>query len=77
MNFKEATDRLAGCVGHTDIAAALGVSTQLVRQARLAPEAQGYRTPPEGWHGTLIRLAEERVWHYRQLITSLRNGGET
>jgi hypothetical protein len=35
MNFREALDSLCEKVGHEDVAHALGVSVQAIRQARL------------------------------------------
>jgi len=72
MNFPEATDSLCEKVSHEDIAKALGVSVQAIRQARLKADADAFRAPPARWQARLIRIAEERVWHYRQLIESLR-----
>jgi hypothetical protein len=72
MDFREATDNLCVRTDHEDLAKALGVSLQTVRQARLGSEAAAHRSPPGDWKGTIIRLAEEKVWHYRQLIESLR-----
>ena len=71
MNFKEATDSLSSTIGHAALAEALGVSVASVRQARLRKEAKAYREPPSDWQDTVLRLAEERVWHYRKLIEIL------
>ncbi len=68
MDFREATDGLFARVDHEDLANELGVSVASIRQARLKPEAKARRTPPEDWQGAVIRLAEERVSHYRRLI---------
>jgi len=83
MTFREATDSLCDKVDHEDIARALGVSVQTIRQARLAAENAAHREEPADWENGLIRIAEERVWHYRQLIEKLReqksgtrNGGK-
>jgi len=73
MDFKEALDGLCAKVDHEDVAKALGVSVQTVRQARLRRDAKARRNPPEHWRQSAIRLAEERVWHYRRLIDSLRH----
>ena len=73
MDFKEALDGLCARVDHEDVARALGVSTQAVRQARLGPDAKARRHPPENWRQPAIRMAEERVWHFRQLIEELRS----
>jgi len=60
MNFKTATDRVAGCISHAEIAEAAGVSVQTIRQARLAPTAPGHRPPPVGWQAVLATLARQR-----------------
>jgi hypothetical protein len=73
MDFREATDSLCERIDHEDVARALGVSVQTIRQARLRPDADAHRTPPSEWKSRLIRLAEERVWHYRRLIDRLRS----
>jgi hypothetical protein len=73
MDFREATDSLCTKVDHTDLAKALGVSIQSVRQARLQPENEARRAPPREWEHTIIRLAEKQVWHYRKLIERLRH----
>lgn len=61
MDFKTATDRVAGCISHAEIAAAAGVSVQTVRQARLDPSAPGHRPPPAGWRGVLASLVRNRA----------------
>ena len=77
MDFREATDDLCEGISHEALAKALGVSVATVRQARLGAAAKAHRGPPREWQYALIRLAEERVWHYRNLIEQLRrtNGG--
>lgn len=60
MDFKTATDRVAGCISHADIAEAAGVSVQTIRQARLDPSAPGHRPPPADWRNVLAGLARER-----------------
>lgn len=60
MDFKSATDRVAGCISHAEIAEAAGVSVQTIRQARLDPSAAGHRPPPLGWEEVLARLARKR-----------------
>jgi hypothetical protein len=46
-------------------------ATRAVRY-RAAGDRLGGRSPPTNWKQTVIRLAEERVWHYRKLIEKLR-----
>ena len=60
MDFKTATDRVAGCITHAAIAEAAEVSIQTIRQARMDPGSASYRNPPDGWQGVLARLARER-----------------
>jgi hypothetical protein len=72
MDFRQATDGLCAKLDHDDVARALGVSLQTVRQARLQPGGNAHRSPPPGWRDTVIRLAEEKVGQYRRLIEQLR-----
>jgi len=72
MDFKEATDGLLDRVSHQELAESMGISVASVRQARLRPDANAYRNPPENWEDVVIRLAEKRVWHYRKLIERIR-----
>ena len=60
MDFKTATDRVAGCISHAEIAEAAGVSIQTIRQARMDPSSSSYRKPPAGWQAVLARLALHR-----------------
>lgn len=76
MHFKEATDRLFDYVNQSALAKGLGVSLASIRQARLSETAQAHRTPPKEWRNVVLRLAEERVWHYRRLIEDLRQQKE-
>jgi hypothetical protein len=73
MDFREATDLLFERVSHADLADGLGISVASVRQARLREDAAAHRTPPTDWEEAVIRLAEQRVWHYRKLIEALRS----
>ena len=75
MNFQEATDALFSRVSHADLAKELGVSIATIRQARLRPGASAHRTPPQEWERAVIRLAEERVGHFRELIADVRDAG--
>lgn len=66
MDFKTATDRVAGCISHAEIAEAAGVSVQTIRQARLDPSAPGHRPPPAGWREVLARLARGKAEELRR-----------
>lgn len=72
MNFREATENLCAGVSHEDLAKVLGVSVATVRQARLRPDAKAHRSPPDDWESAVIRLAEERLSQYRELIDKLK-----
>ncbi len=76
MNFKTATDRLFSRVDHPDLAKALGVSVASIRQARLRPDALAHRSPPPDWEKALMRLAEERVRHFRELVEEIRGSSK-
>jgi hypothetical protein len=73
MDFKTATDRVAGCISHAEIAEAAGVSVQTIRQARLDPSAPGHRPPPVGWKGVLACLIRQRIVELRQLAAALED----
>lgn len=73
MDFKTATDQLAGCVTHDELAQALGQSVQSIRQARLDPEAAGYRTPPTAWRTALADLARRRGQELEQLAQEIES----
>ena len=72
MTFKKATDRLFSRIDHEDLAKALDVSVASIRQARLSPDALAHRSPPADWETAVLRLAEERVWHFQKLIDEIR-----
>ena len=72
MTFSEAVDALCKPLTHQDVAKALGVSLQTVRQARLREESDAFRAAPKNWKAAIIRLAEARVLHYRKLIEKLK-----
>jgi hypothetical protein len=72
MNFKEATDELFSGVSHAELAEALGVSVASIRQARLSPQANAFRVPPQDWCAAVIKLAEMRASRYRKLIDRLQ-----
>lgn len=71
MDFKTATDRVAGCISHAEIAEAAGVSVQTIRQARLDPSAPGHRPPPTGWQVVLADLAWKKSRELAEFADSL------
>ena len=72
MKFREAVDALCSALTHEDVAKALGVSVQTIRQARMNEDSKSFREPPTNWKRAIIRLAEIRVSYYRKLIEKLR-----
>ena len=72
----EAGQSICTYLNHQDVAKALGVSVQTVRQARLKEDLDGLRAPPKNWERAVIRLAEARLSHYRKLIEKLKKRTE-
>ena len=72
MTFKKVTDLLFSRVDHEALAKALKVSVASIRQARLSPDALAHRAPPPNWENAVMRLAEERVLHFKKLIEEIR-----
>jgi hypothetical protein len=72
MKFREAVDALCASLSHQDVAKALGVSLQTIRQARMKEDSKSFREPPKNWERALIRLAENRIAYYRKLVERLR-----
>jgi hypothetical protein len=77
MNFRKATDELLASISHEELAKALGVSVATVRQARLGDDAKAHRSPPEGWEGRVLKLAEMQADRLRRLAAKLRSSGKT
>lgn len=71
MDFKDATDRLSATVTQEDIATAAGVSVSTIRQARMAPGSEGYRSPPPGWEAAVAKLARARAAQLLKLSEDL------
>lgn len=61
MNFRQATDVLLEAITLEDLANAMGVSVQAVRQARAAEGSKAHRSAPPDWEGAVIKLAEARA----------------
>lgn len=68
MEFREATDELFSPISHSDLAAELGVSVPLIRQARLRSDAAAHRQPPRGWRTGVAALAKRRIKILKLLI---------
>ena len=72
MDFKTATDRAIGaCITLQDIADAASVSHNSIRRARLKPNGNSYRTPPDAWESAIAKLARERAAELVKLAEKL------
>jgi len=69
--FRKATDELSASDTHEDVAAALGVSVQAIRQARLDTSSANYRNPPSGWRAAVADLARRRAARLEKLAGEL------
>ena len=67
MNFRQATDALLESVTLEDLAKAMGVSLQSLRQARATEGTAAFRSPPAGWALAVAQLAERQISHYKRL----------
>jgi hypothetical protein len=74
MNFRKATDALLANVTLEDLAGALGVSVQAVRQARASEDTTSFRKPPLGWEKAVAYVAERRARDLQRLTTKLTGG---
>jgi len=74
MNFRKATDALLESITLQDLADAMGVSLQAIRQARTAEENKAFRSPPPDWERAVIRLAEARAKELNGLARQVRRG---
>jgi hypothetical protein len=77
MNFKKATDELLASVTLQDLADALGVSVQSVRQARVEEGSSAHRSPPPEWERGVSRLATKRSERLQRLAGTLANTRKT
>lgn len=73
MDFREATRRLKDSPQDTELAQALGVTVQSIRQARLPDDQPGHRSPPDEWRTVVARMARERIDELRTLIRTLED----
>ena len=71
MDFKAATDALFARTGVEDLAEEIGCSPQTLKQARMAEETAGRRSPPPGWEAAAARLAKRKAEHFRRLAERL------
>lgn len=71
MNFKQATDELIATVTLEDLAKALGVSVQSVRQARAMEVIASYRSPLPGWEEAAYDLASRYAAKLEKLLYTI------
>ena len=79
VDFVTASDRLAHCPTHSDLATVLAGSAeeripilvQRIRQARLAPSHANRRPAPDGWESAIAKLARERAAELVKLAEEL------
>lgn len=57
MNFRQATDALLESVTLQDLADAMGISVQSVRQARTVEGSTAHRAAPPKWESAVARVA--------------------
>lgn len=72
MDFREATRRLKDAPQDRDLAEALGVAVQTIRQARLPRDKPGHRPPPDNWREVIAALARERADELRTIADRLK-----
>ena len=72
MNFRKATDELLASVTLEDLASAIGVSVQAIRQARAQEASAGFRRPPAGWEAAAAKLARRRAAQLERLANGLQ-----
>ena len=71
MNFKRATDELLSSVTLEDLAAAMGISVQAIRQARASETSTAYRAPPGDWERYTAKLAAKQAKRLLKLAGEL------
>jgi len=71
MDFKAATDALFARTGVEELAGELGCSPQSIKQARMAGDGTGHRSPPPGWEAATARLARQKAAQLQKLADKL------
>jgi len=71
LDFRGATEALFDRVTIEDLAAELDLKPQTIKQARLAEDANGHRSPPANWEAAVVRLAKRRAEQFRKLAERL------
>jgi len=71
LDFRATIEALFDRVRIEDLAEELDCSPQSIKQARLADDARGLRSPPPGWEAAAARLAKRKAEHFRRLAERL------
>ena len=71
VEFREAARILGEHITTADMADAVGMSTDTIRQARLGPGTSGYRNPPENWPKVIRHTAFRRAKGLVKLAQSI------
>ena len=71
LDFRAATEALFERVKVEDLAGELGCSPQSIKQARMAEDTDGRRSPPPGWEAAAARLAKRKAEHFKRLAERL------
>jgi hypothetical protein len=72
INFRKATDELFEVISHEELARELGCSVATIRQARRDEGTSSYRSPPKGWEKGVLKLAEQKLDHFKRLVAKLK-----
>jgi hypothetical protein len=71
IDFRAATEALFDRVRVEDLAGELQCSPQSIKQARMAEDSDGRRSPPPGWEAAAARLAKRKADHFKRLADRL------
>ena len=74
MEFRAATEVLFDRVRVEDLAGELHCSPQSIKQARMAEDADGRRSPPPGWEAAAAKLARRKAEQFKRLADRLIAG---
>ena len=72
MNFRKATNALLESATLEDLAEAIGVSVQAVRQARTDDMSTAHRSPPSGWEKAVHDIAVRQMQHFASLARQMK-----
>lgn len=74
VDFRAATDRLMeNGITLKELAEELGYSRDTLDRARMAPDSDHHRSPPQGWREAVARLARRRGGSLCELADQLED----